>query len=203
MGRKLPYPEFEGDMAKAQLQKIERYAVSLNDMIHPDDELEGWVQNKLARISTDIGDVKHYLEYQLKKMADGGMLEMPQIDEIKPHKVSFKFEQGEGEEEEEIVRIVTIYATSQAEANEIAEKKFSEYYDDFEIVTIEEDDDDDVMNHGGMMKVSPFQMVEAKNMVGAEKWSKMDSEERKELTSYLLAKGLLDTMEEEEDDDEQ
>ena len=57
MARKLRYKDQEGDMAKAELQKIEMYAAKLNDMIHPDDELEAWVQSKLSRVATDLGDV--------------------------------------------------------------------------------------------------------------------------------------------------
>ena len=68
MARKLRHRDPEGDMAKAQLQKIEMYAAKLNDMIHPDDELEAWVQSKLSRVASDMGDVKHYLDYEIKKI---------------------------------------------------------------------------------------------------------------------------------------
>ena len=72
MARKLRYNEEEGGMAKAQLMKIENYAAKLNDMINPDDELEAWVQSKLSVIAAYMGDIKHYLDYELKQFADGG-----------------------------------------------------------------------------------------------------------------------------------
>jgi hypothetical protein len=70
MSRKLSYKDYEGDMAKAQLEKIEMYAEKLNEMIHPEDELEAWVQTKLSIVAAYMGDVKHYLDYQLKKMGE-------------------------------------------------------------------------------------------------------------------------------------
>ena len=66
MSRKLDYQDYEGDMAKSQLMKIENYARKLNEMIHPDDELEAWVQSKLSVVAAYMGDIKHYLDYELK-----------------------------------------------------------------------------------------------------------------------------------------
>jgi len=127
MARKVNYKDPAGDMAKAQLQKIEMYAGKLNDMIHPDDELESWVQSKLSRISTDIGDVKHYLDYELKKMAKGGTTGM---EDMKVFNVGFKYEvEKEDGEDEDIVRIVKIYASTKEEAEKIAEDKYSPYFD--------------------------------------------------------------------------
>ena len=72
MSRKLDYEDYEGEMAKSQLMKIENYARKLNEMIHPEDELEAWVQSKLSVIDAYMGDIKHYLDYQLKEMGEGG-----------------------------------------------------------------------------------------------------------------------------------
>jgi hypothetical protein len=72
MRRKLDYEDYEGEMAKSQLMKIENYARKLNEMIHPEDELEAWVQSKLSVIDAYMGDIKHYLDYQLKEMGEGG-----------------------------------------------------------------------------------------------------------------------------------
>lgn len=146
MRRKLRYNDPAGDMAKAQLQKIEMYAAKLNEMIHPDDELESWVQSKLARVSTDMGDVKHYLDYELKKMGHGG-----QTDEgINLFHVAFKYEEeGEGEDDDkDIVRIVQVYACCKDEAEKIASEKYGPYYDDFEIVEIDNkgwDEEDELL----------------------------------------------------------
>lgn len=138
MARKVPYKDPAGDMAKAQLQKIEMYASKLNDMIHPDDELESWVQSKLARISTDIGDIKHYLDYELKKFDGGGQTP---IDDLKLYHVAFKYEieledEDEDDDDKEVTRFVKIHATSKEEAKRITIEKYSPYLDDFEIIEI-------------------------------------------------------------------
>jgi len=145
MGRKLSYRDPAGDMAKSQLQKIEMYAAKLNDMIHPDDELETWVQSKLARISTDIGDIKHYLDYEIKKMASGGETQTP-MDAVKMYNVAFKYEieiesddDDDDDDDRDVVRIVKVYATSKEEAERITIEKYSPYLDDFEIIEILED----------------------------------------------------------------
>lgn len=67
--------DHEGDMAKSELQKIEKYAKYLNEKIKTDTQLMAWVQSKISRMSTDMGDVKHYMEYQLNnKKALGGIV---------------------------------------------------------------------------------------------------------------------------------
>ena len=57
----------EGRMAKSQLYKIAKYAMEIHDNIGDDDQLEGWVQSKIATMSSMIGSVKHYLEYEYKR----------------------------------------------------------------------------------------------------------------------------------------
>lgn len=186
MARKVPYKDPAGDMAKAQLQKIEMYAAKLNDMIHPDDELESWVQSKLSRISTDIGDVKHYLDYELKKMAKGGTTGM---EDMKVFNVGFKYEmETKDGEDEDIVRIVKIHANSKEEAEKIAEDKYSPYFDDFEIVKIEQ------MKYGG--EVSASEMLEARNVVGDDVWKTMTRAERYSVTEYLINKGWVEEEDE-------
>lgn len=182
MARKVPYKDPAGDMAKSQLQKIEMYAAKLNDMIHPDDELESWVQAKLSRIATDIGDVKHYLDYEIKQMADGGTTEDVKLDTFN---VGFKYEK---DNDEDAVRIVKIVAESKAEAEQIAEEKFKPYYDDFEIVEVE------YMKHGG--EVSAQEMIAARNEVGEEVWKNLSRKERMEVTEYLIMKGYIEEEDE-------
>ena len=70
-GRDLGYGEGEGRMTRSQLHKIGRYAQSLHDMIHDDDDLPEWVQSKVATMASDIGKVKHYLEYKIMRMESG------------------------------------------------------------------------------------------------------------------------------------
>jgi hypothetical protein len=144
MARKLRYNDEEGGMVKAQLQKIEMYAAKLNDMIHPDDEIEGWVQAKLAVVAAYMGDVKHYLDYELKEnFADGGGVKMNE----RYWEVEFTWDgepEGDG-------RKVTVMADSVSEAEKKVKEKFGAYYKGLRIVEVEEDkpisemykDDDD------------------------------------------------------------
>jgi len=186
MARKVPYKDPAGDMAKSQLQKIEMYAAKLNDMIHPDDELESWVQSKLSRISTDIGDVKHYLDYELKKMADGGTTDSPKLNS---YNVGFKFEKQKDNDDEDAVKIVKIFAESKAEAEKIAEEKFKPYYDDFEIVEIT------YLKHGGEVTVQ--EMMSARNEVGEDVWKSLSYKDKLDVTEYLIMKGYIEEVEDE------
>ena len=58
-------------MTRSQLHKIARYAQSLHDMIHDEDDLPEWVQSKVATMASSIGKVKHYLEYKIMRMEKG------------------------------------------------------------------------------------------------------------------------------------
>ena len=60
--------DFEGEMAKIQLKKIEESARRLNELIHPEDELESWVQSKLSVIEAHIHDVTKYMEYEIENI---------------------------------------------------------------------------------------------------------------------------------------
>lgn len=120
-------------MVKAQLMKIENYAAKLNDMIHPDDEIEGWVQAKLAVVAAYMGDVKHYLDYELQQsFADGGG-----VGGFKPRywEVEFTWE-GEAEGDG---RKVNVMADSVAEAEQKVKDKFGMYYKGLKVVEVEED----------------------------------------------------------------
>lgn len=131
MARKLRYNDEEGGMVKAQLQKIEMYAAKLNDMIHPDDELEGWVQAKLAVVAAYMGDVKHYLDYELKQsFGEGGMPKFKQ----RHWEVEFTWD---GADEEG--RKVNVMADTIGEAEKKVKEKFGPYYKGLRIVEIEED----------------------------------------------------------------
>lgn len=132
MARKLRYNDEEGGMVKAQLQKIEMYAAKLNDMIHPDDEIEGWVQAKLAVVAAYMGDVKHYLDYELKEnFADGGGIKMNE----RYWEVEFTWDGAREEESRE----VNVMADSVSDAEKKVKEKFSPYYKGIKIIEIEED----------------------------------------------------------------
>ena len=132
MARKLRYNDEEGGMIKAQLMKIESYAAKLNEMIHPDDEIEGWVQAKLAVVAAYMGDVKHYLDYELKQAfgEGGGVGSKPRYWEVE-----FTWE---GEEEGD-GRKVNVMADSVTEAEQKVKEKFGMYYKGLKVVEVEED----------------------------------------------------------------
>lgn len=133
MARKLRYNDEEGGMVKAQLMKIENYAAKLNDMIHPDDEIEGWVQAKLAVVAAYMGDVKHYLDYELKEsFGDGGG-----VGDFKPKYWEVEFT-WDGEEEGD-GRKVNVMADSVSDAERKVKDKFGPYYKGLRIVEVEED----------------------------------------------------------------
>ena len=67
-------PDHEGEMAVAQLHRLNDISAMLLDMISSGDELPGWVQYKLTRAYTDLNDIFGYLEPQV----DHGMSSMLQ-----------------------------------------------------------------------------------------------------------------------------
>ena len=64
-GRDLGYGEGEGRSAKSQLFQVAEYAAHLHAMLHDEDDLPEWVQNKIAVMTKNIGKIKHYLEYKI------------------------------------------------------------------------------------------------------------------------------------------
>ena len=69
-GRDLDYGTGEGKMTRSQLHHVAEYAVELHDMIRDDDDLPEWVQSKVAVMASNIGKIKHYLEYKLLRMGE-------------------------------------------------------------------------------------------------------------------------------------
>ena len=69
-GRDLDHSKGEGKMTRSQLHHIAEYAALLHDMIRDEDDLPEWVQSKVAVMASDIGKVKHYLEYKLLRMGE-------------------------------------------------------------------------------------------------------------------------------------
>ena len=53
----------EGRMAKKDLYKLAKYASQLHNMIEDGEELEPWVQAKVAKAADYIGAVFHYMDY--------------------------------------------------------------------------------------------------------------------------------------------
>ena len=59
-------PDFEGDMARSQMLKVNEYSAELMDMITPEMQLPAWVQAKLAKVADYMGAVKHFLEGEME-----------------------------------------------------------------------------------------------------------------------------------------
>lgn len=69
-GRDLGYGEGEGRMVKSHLDKIAKYATELHDMLRDSDDVPEWVSSKVAVMDHEMGRVKHYIEYKVKRMGD-------------------------------------------------------------------------------------------------------------------------------------
>jgi len=65
-GLKKNYNDYEGRMAKQNLYKMHKYSRDLFEMLDDHDELESWVQEKIAKAADYISSVKHYLEYEME-----------------------------------------------------------------------------------------------------------------------------------------
>ena len=55
---------YEGRMAKANLYKTAQYAQSLQGLIQDEENLEPWVQEKIAIAASMMESVGHYLQYE-------------------------------------------------------------------------------------------------------------------------------------------
>ena len=58
---------YEGHMAKTNLYKIAEYAQEMHDLIHDDENLEPWVQEKIAVAAYMMDAVGHYLQYNASR----------------------------------------------------------------------------------------------------------------------------------------
>ncbi len=56
--------DHEGRMAKSDLLRLAKYSAKLLQMIDENEELDGWVQEKITLAADHIGNVYHYLEYE-------------------------------------------------------------------------------------------------------------------------------------------
>ena len=56
----------EGEMAKIDLQKIASYAQKLDEKMQDEDQLEAWVQKKIAVSAENLASVYHYLAYEMQ-----------------------------------------------------------------------------------------------------------------------------------------
>ena len=63
------HDDHEGIMAKSDLFKLAKYSYKLLQMIDDNEQLDGWVQEKITLAADHIGNVYHYLEYEKKKQS--------------------------------------------------------------------------------------------------------------------------------------
>lgn len=56
---------YEGKMAKVNLFKMEEYSRKLQSIIADNQNLEPWVQEKIAVAASMIESVAHYMEYEV------------------------------------------------------------------------------------------------------------------------------------------
>jgi hypothetical protein len=55
---------YEGEMAKTNLWKIAEYAQEMHDLIADDEDLEPWVEEKIAVAAYMMDQIGHHLQYQ-------------------------------------------------------------------------------------------------------------------------------------------
>ena len=63
---KMNYNDYEGRMSKQNLYKLYKYSGELLEMLHDHQEMESWVQEKIAKAADYIASVKHYLDYEMQ-----------------------------------------------------------------------------------------------------------------------------------------
>lgn len=56
---------YEGKMAKVNLFKMEEYSKKLQSIIADNQNLEPWVQEKIAVAASMLESVAHYMEYEV------------------------------------------------------------------------------------------------------------------------------------------
>jgi len=65
MGGAAPDPDgYEGRMAKSNLFKMAEYSMQLHNMIQDEQNLEPWVQEKIAVAASMMDSVAHYMQYE-------------------------------------------------------------------------------------------------------------------------------------------
>jgi uncharacterized protein with HEPN domain len=188
MNRKLDYEDYEGEMAKSQLMKIENYARKLNEMIHPEDELEAWVQSKLSVIDAYMGDIKHYLDYQLKEMGEGGFDDeyedsddrknsdgyfMKAMEDAKEYVGEEKWETFSDDEKIQVTKYLKMKGRVGYKKGGVTSSSWGAIKYDADIVHLNPIED----------------MEDAKEYVGEEKWQTFSDDEKIQITKYLKIKG--------------
>jgi len=58
---------YEGQMAKTNLWKVAEYAKEMHDLIHDDEDLEPWVEEKIAVAAYMMDQIGHHLQYMKQR----------------------------------------------------------------------------------------------------------------------------------------
>jgi hypothetical protein len=86
---------YEGEMAKTNLWKIAEYAQEMHDLIHDDEDLEPWVEEKIAVAAYMMDQIGHHLQYKKHRGHEEA--------EGEPGHVDFSHDEEGEEDEEELV----------------------------------------------------------------------------------------------------
>ena len=76
--------DYEGDMARGELQAIIANAQDLLSQIEEKTELEAWVQSKITKAADYISSVRNYMQGQQHRMQSSGMHDELVAEENKP-----------------------------------------------------------------------------------------------------------------------
>ena len=82
---KMNYNDYEGRMSKQNLYKLHKYSGELFEMLHDHQEMESWVQEKIAKAADYIASVKHYLDYEMQYPGQENAFD----DDIDPYEMGF------------------------------------------------------------------------------------------------------------------
>jgi hypothetical protein len=74
-GVSMNFDDYEGRMVKQNLFKLNKYSQEMFNSIHDYQEVESWIQEKIAIASDYISTVKHYLEYEMHYPGDNNAFE--------------------------------------------------------------------------------------------------------------------------------
>lgn len=97
--------EPDGHMAKSNLYKILEYAQELYEMIGDDEDLEPWVEEKIAIAGYMMDSVGHYMRYEKHSEHEAGEGEMDHLDlddeEDEEEEGEYELDLADEEEDEE------------------------------------------------------------------------------------------------------
>lgn len=94
---------YEGRMVKNNLWKIAEYASEVYDLVHDDEDLEPWVEEKIAIAAYMLDSVGHYVKYEKHRGHEDAEGEKDHFE--LPHDENHEEEHGEemhGDEEFEM-----------------------------------------------------------------------------------------------------